>query len=205
MGVFDHLQKGGVFSLQPQKKPQIRKVVQSRPVPAGQSSSARTVPDSEKARARATNKIIPSKSRSTSSETASRLSANDRLRARSGNRRKRPTPEVHLASDDEGDEDDGFSSDASFGTTKRTRIDEGTEIDPKRQIRSVAAFSEGTADESPPFIHAAQVASPGESGEYKRAFEGTEESAEILLQYPSASHEERYIVNSSRTISLQQC
>ena len=139
MGFFDRLQRPGLVSPEPQKKPQIRKVVQKRPIPAGQ---------------------------------------NEQPRARRGNRWKRPIPEVRLTRDDGGEQDDGFSSHAKFRIIKRTRMDEGTEIDPKRQIRSVAALSEGGTDEVPPFIHAAQVTYPPESGEYTRSFEGTEESVE---------------------------
>ena len=189
MGVFDHLQKGGVFSIQPQK-PQIRKVVQARPAPPSRSASSH-VPNHASSRnpSRPVNggKKISPKSRSASTETESRLSRN-RLRTPSGNR-KRPTPEMRLSSDDD-DDDEGDNSDASFDVRKRARIGDATEIDPKRRIRSLAAFSEGHK-ESLPLIQAADVTSSRESGKYRHAFGETEKSARIFLQYPSASQKER--------------
>ena len=96
-----------------------------------------------------------------------------------------------MSDDDDDDNDDGASSDASFDMRKRARVDGGVEIDPKRRIRSFEAFSEGRSGESLPLIDASQIASPGESGKYIHAFEETDKSAQILLQYPSASQKER--------------
>ncbi|OJJ50952.1 hypothetical protein ASPZODRAFT_11797 [Penicilliopsis zonata CBS 506.65] len=187
MGFFDHLQKGGGFSLQP-KKPQIRKVVQTRPAPSSKSTSHATdkspAPSSlsvEKARTREL------KSRSASRDS-DRLHRKERLSTPSRHR-KRATPDQRLSSDDD---DDGVSdTDTSFEVRKRARTSDSPEIDLGRRIRSVKAFSE---EGKRPFsmVHAAEIVSARKSGHFKRAFEESEKSTGILLQYPSASQKERF-------------
>ncbi|KAJ5356202.1 Histone methylation DOT1 [Penicillium concentricum] len=186
MGFFDHLQKGGAgaFSLQP-KKAQIRKVVQTRPAAPTRSvtqpsetRSPRVQSSTERNR-----KAQALKSRSVSSDldarSAKRLGTPSRIR-------KRPTPEQRLSSDD-----DASDSEASFEVHKRARTSASAEPDPNRRLRSVKAFSE---EGSRPFkmIHAADITSGKKAGKFKPAFGAEGKPKEILLQYPSASQQERY-------------
>ncbi|KAJ5107051.1 hypothetical protein N7456_003726 [Penicillium angulare] len=186
MGFFDHLQKGGAFSLQPQKA-QVRKVVQAKPVPKAKpslvqspASSSPRVPSSDRSR-----KTSALKARSVSSDLDARPSKRLNTPTRG---RKRPTPEQRLASDD----DEGISdSDASFEVRKRARTSASEEPDLERRVRSVKAFSEeGTR----PFkmVHAADITSGQKAGKFKPAFGAQDKPAKILLQYPSASQKERY-------------
>lgn len=180
MGFFDHLQKGGAFSLQPQKN-QIRKVVQTRPAPAKsapntpKSRSPRVQPSSERSRKTHAARSVSS---DPDARPSKRLNTPTRVR-------KRPTPEQRLSSDD-----DASDSDASFEVRKRARTSASAEPDPERRVRSVKAFSEeGTR----PFkmVHATDITSTEKPRSFKPAF-GAEKAKEILLQYPSASQKERY-------------
>lgn len=184
MGFFDHLQKGGAFSLQPQKT-QIRKVVQK--APAAPARSATQTSDSRSPRVQSSSersrKTHALKARSVSSDADARPSK----RLTPPNRiRKRPTPETRLSSDD-----DASDSDTSFEVRKRARTSASAEPDPDRRIRSVKAFSdEGTR----PFkmVHAVDITSRQKAGKFKPAFGVEGKPTEILLQYPSASQKERY-------------
>ncbi|KAJ6119698.1 hypothetical protein N7523_003978 [Penicillium sp. IBT 18751x] len=183
MGFFDHLQKGGAFSLQPQKT-QIRKVVQKTPAPARPTTKA---PDSRASRVQSSTersrKTHALKARSVSSDADARP-AN---RQNTPNRiRKRTTPETRLSSDD-----DASDSDTSFEVRKRVRTSASAEPDPERRIRSVKAFSD---EGRRPFkmVHAADITSGQKAGKFKPAFGVAGKPAEILLQYPSASPKERF-------------
>lgn len=198
MGFFDHLQKGGAFSLQPQKN-QIRKVVQTRPAPA---KSAPNTPDSRSSRVQSSSERSRTthavKARSVSSDPAARPSKRLNTPTRV---RKRPTPEQRLSSDD-----DASDSDASFEVRKRARTSASAEPDPERRVRSVKAFSEeGTR----PFkmVHASDITSVQKAGKFKPAF-GAEKAGEILLQYPSASQKEKYghcVISFVRTVLTESC
>ncbi|KAI9928259.1 Nucleosomal histone H3-Lys79 methylase [Aspergillus wentii] len=183
MGFFDHLQKGGSFSLQAQR-PQIRKVVQARPVAPSRSSSQAT--DKAPSRVSSVNgrKTREPESRSVSRDPDQRPSR-QRLNTPSRNR-KRQTPELRLSSDD-----DASDSDTSFEVRKRARTGDSADPDPERRVRSLKAFSE---EGSKPFsmVHAADIVSLQKAGRFKRAFGETDKSTEILLQYPSASQKERF-------------
>ncbi|KAL1999995.1 hypothetical protein VTN02DRAFT_3710 [Thermoascus thermophilus] len=219
MGFFDHLQKGGAFSLQAQK-PQIRKVTQTRPAPAASSSSstkttaaARTASSQTPGNASSSTKNQPPPSPASSSASATSRSrelngkvvrkdvesssSTSRLSTPSSRIRKRPSPAQtqRLSSDDDDSEED-HHTDTSFEVRKRARVSASAEPDPNRRIRSVKAFSE-EGPKTFPMVHAADVvASARKAGrKFKRAFEGSAASdgpAEILLQYPSNSQRERY-------------
>jgi H3 lysine-79-specific histone-lysine N-methyltransferase len=187
MGFFDHLQKGGAFSLQA-KKTQVRKVVQTKPAaptrPTAQtpdSRSPRVPPSSDRSR-----KAHALKARSVSSDADARPSKRLTTPSRP---RKRPTPETRLSSDDD---DDVGDSDTSFEVRKRARTSASAEPDPERRIRSVKAFSE---EGSRPFkmVHAADITSGQKAGKFKPAFGAASKPKEILLQYPSACQKERYV------------
>ncbi|KAJ5713290.1 Histone methylation DOT1 [Penicillium malachiteum] len=186
MGFFDHLQKGGTFSLQPQKS-QVRKVVQARPAPPAKSASQTPV---------ASPRILSSSDRSRKASALKARSVSSDLDTRPTKRlntptrgRKRPTPEQRLSSDD--DDDDVGDSDTSFEVRKRARTSASAEPDPERRIRSVKAFSE---EASRPFkmVHAADISSGQKAGKFKPAFGAQGKPAQILLQYPSASQKERF-------------
>lgn len=188
MGFFDHLQKGGAFSLQPQKA-QVRKVVQTRP--AAPAKPAARTPDPRSPRVQSSSersrKAHALKSRSVSSDP----DAHPSKRSTPSRIRKRPTPEQRLSSDD-----DVSDSDASFEVRKRARTSVSAEPDPERRIRSIKAFSE---EGSRPFkmVHAADITSGQKAGKFKPAFGVEGKPTEILLQYPSASRRERYVVARS--------
>lgn len=187
MGFFDHLQKGGAISLQAQK-PQIRKVVQTRPTPPSRSSSSRTpdqIPSRNSPFYENGKKTRGLKSRSVSTDVEP-PSSKRRLGTPSRTR-KRPTPEQRLSSDDDDDVND---TDTSFDVRKRARLSDGAVSDPERRVRSVKAFSE-EGSKSFPMVHAADIASLQKT-KYKRAFGEAGKPAHILLQYPSASQKERY-------------
>ncbi|KAF4217768.1 hypothetical protein CNMCM8980_008432 [Aspergillus fumigatiaffinis] len=184
MGFFDHLQKGGAFSLQAQR-PQIRKVVQTRPAPPSRPSSHNPVRlSSQTSPPEKTKRPRDSTSRSVSSDPDRRPSK--RLSTPLRNR-KRPTPEQRLSSDD----DDASDTDTSFELRKRARTEDSAEPDLARRIRSLKAFSEENVKPLP-LVHAAEITSKQKAGNFKRAFGGADRPTEILLQYPSASLKERF-------------
>lgn len=219
MGFFDHLQKGGALSLQAQK-PQIRKVIQTRPAPpqAARASSSQTPGGSNKSSSSAASsqKLPPSPASSSSASTINRSrerpngkavgkddsdghsSSKQRLSAATPRIRKRPSPAQtqRLSSDD--DDSDDNNTDTSFEVRKRARVSASAEPDPDRRIRSIEAFSEEEGQEKKPLpmVHAADITAAQKAGRYTRVFEETAaengSSAEILLQYPSASPKERY-------------
>ena len=187
MGFFDHLQKGGAFSLQPQKA-QVRKVVKAQPAPKPKSASQTPVNGSPRvpSSSERNQKASAVKARSVSSDADNRPAKRLNTPARG---RKRPTPDQLLSSDDD---DDVGDSDTSFEVRKRARTSASAEPDPERRIRSVKAFSEeGTR----PFkmVHAVDITSGQRAGKFKPAFGAQGKSATILLQYPSASQKERYV------------
>lgn len=190
MGFFDHLQKGGAFSLQPQK-PQIRKVIQTRPAPVKPRSTTST-PDHSLSRDQSSSernrKASATKARSVSSDLGARSSSRLTTPTRA---RKRRTPEQRLSSDD-----DLSDSDTSFEVRKRARTSASVEPDPKRRIRSIKAFStEGTR----PFkmVHAVDITSGANAGKFKPPFGLESNPGEIALRYPSASQKERYALPSN--------
>lgn len=184
MGFFDHLQKGGAFSLQP-KKPQIRKVVQSRPAPPPSRSVSQTpASSSRRSPAEKVKKARDSISRSASREP-DHTSTKRRLGTPSQSR-KRQTPELRLSSDD-----DDSDTDTSFEVRKRARTEDSAEPDLARRVRSLKAFTEEGVKPLP-MVHAADITSVQKPGSFKPAFGEEGRPTEILLQYPSASPKERY-------------
>lgn len=192
MGFFDHLQKGGAFSLQA-KKTQVRKVVQTKPAaptrPATQTPDSRSPLVQGQSQSRKTHTLKP---RSVSSDIDARPSKRLTTPSRT---RKRPTPDTRLSSDD----DDFSDSDTSFEMRKRARTSASAEPDPERRIRSVKAFSE---EGSRPFkmVHAADITSGQKAGKFKPAFGAVGKPKEILLQYPSASQKERYACQAMSSV-----
>jgi [histone H3]-lysine79 N-trimethyltransferase len=182
-GFFDHLQKGGAFRLQA-KKPQVRKVVQTRPSPVTvQNGPSQLSRSSLKSRSSDQKSKPTAKDLSRSSQP--RLSAPSRIQ-------KRPSPAQKLSSDD-----DASDTDVSFEVRKRVRLSASTEPDLNRRLRSVEAFSEVDSN-AYPIVHAADITSGQKTAsKYKYAFEekgkpAGKKSSEIVLQYPSALPGERY-------------
>jgi [histone H3]-lysine79 N-trimethyltransferase len=196
MGFFDHLQKGGAFSLQP-KKPQIRKVVtQKKPAPQSRSSSAGTTDTrgSPSTGIASTTRTTPSvKSKQIGSQNRdTHLSSKQRLKTTvSRGNLKRPSPIQRLSSDD----DDESDTDASFEVRKRAKLSNSAEPDLSRRIRSVEAFSED-GPKGLAMVHAADITIKKAVGKYKPAFGNatvTENAfPEITLRYPSTFKGERY-------------
>jgi H3 lysine-79-specific histone-lysine N-methyltransferase len=187
MGFFDHLQKGGAFSLQP-KKPQIRKVVQAKAPEPSRSPSVSAAGNGASPLPRSASTTNRSRElngkRNSSRPQHEHPSSKQRLSTPSRNL-KRSSPIQRLSSDDDSD------TDTSFEVRKRVRVSASVEPDLDRRVRSVAAFSK-EGDKALAMVHAADIAFMQVSGKYKRAFEGTGEAAEIVLQYPSALKGERY-------------
>lgn len=183
MGFFDHLQKGGGFSLQP-KKPQIRKVVtQTRPaVPARTSSAAASPAPAASSRSA----VRQSKARPVSGD--SRQNTPQKRLGTAGKIRKRPSPAQRLSSDD-----DDSDTDTSFEVRKRARVSASAEPDPDRRVRDTEMFSE-KGKESFRMVHAADIASLEKPGKFKRAFDKTDKPVDVWLQYPGASQKERYAI-----------
>ncbi|PYH44598.1 histone methyltransferase DOT1 [Aspergillus saccharolyticus JOP 1030-1] len=202
MGFFDHLQKGGAFSLQP-KKPQIRKVVQTRtaPPPTSASRSPSHTPGHHRPSPRTPSTHLKSRDSSSASRSVSRDRA-DLLSSSSKRRlgtpstsynRKRQTPELRLSSSDDDASSDSDAS--SFEVRKRARTGDSAEPDPHRRVRSLKAFvedSSGGGVRRLPMIHAAEIISSQKEGNFKPAFGSSRPLPEILLQYPSNSPKERY-------------
>lgn len=176
MGFFDHLQKGGSFSLQAQK-PQIRKIVQARPAAPSKPTPSQSsrIPSHEKGRKAAVSRDTEPR--------ASKQRSGTPLRTR-----KRQTPELRLSSDD-----DASDTDTSFEVRKRARTDDSAESDPERRVRSLKAFSEEGVK---PFamVHAADITSGKKSENFKPAFGSGGKPTKVFLQYPSASQKERYVI-----------
>lgn len=182
MGFFDHLQRGGAFTLKPQK-PQVRKVVQPRRAPSSTSNTPERAPS--RAYSSSDQRGTTLGSRSVSRDLGRRASSNRTTPLRA---RKRQTPEQRLSSDDDDDADD---TDTSFEVRKRARTGGSAEPDPDRRLRSLKAFSEDAAREFD-MVHAADITSVQKAGQFTPTFEGGENSEDVLLQYPSASQKERY-------------
>ena len=101
-------------------------------------------------------------------------------------KRNSPLPQRLESSSESGD------SDGSPGWSRRQAdAVRSTEPDLARHVRSQEAFVEG--GERFLMVHAADIASLDKPGKFAPAFGGPSESAGILLlQYPSASQQERY-------------
>lgn len=166
------------------KKPQIRKVVQTRPAAPSRSSSQ--TPSSAPPRASSVDKNRHSRSQRSSASRDSEPPASKRRLGTPLQSRKRQTPELRLSSDD-----DASDTDASFEVRKRARTSDSAEPDLERRIRSLKAFTED-AVKSLPMVHAAEITSVRKPGNFQPAFGRTDQPAEVLLQYPSASPKERY-------------
>lgn len=185
MGFFDHLQKGGAFSLQP-KKPQIRKVVtQKKPPPPQSRASTDSTPTSSPAPQAASN--VKSK-HAISQRREAQLASSQRLKPRTSRNLKRPSPVLRLSSDD-----DDSDTDTSFEVRKRAKLTDSAEPDFSRRIRSAEAFSNDEPKKLA-MVHAANIISAKAPGKYKPAFGNEAENSfiEIELRYPSTFKGERY-------------
>ncbi|KAH8705083.1 S-adenosyl-L-methionine-dependent methyltransferase [Talaromyces proteolyticus] len=188
MGFFDHLQKGGAFSLQA-KKPQIRKVVsQTKPTPQSRSSSAPTTDTDSSPLARpaySTNRAAREVNSRQPSTQKNALLPKQRAKPRN---LKRPSPILRLSSDD-----DDSDTDASFEVRKRTKLSANEEPDLDRDIRASEAYSK-EGPKALAMVHAADITSQKPAGKYTPVFgkEKSETAIEIKLQYPTALKGERY-------------
>ena len=178
MGFFDHIQRKGQTALKSQTSQIRRETVSTAPDPR-----KRFVPTPQR----------PKTDNVRSSQGLKRTEpASTSLKPRRQDSRKRILPaqqRFDTSSDDSG-------SDASLGASrKRVKTSAETEPDLKRQVRCQKAFSE-VDDTVFPMVHAADIASVDISSKFIAAFGEPIDCAEIELQYPSASHGERYVVLS---------
>lgn len=190
MGFFDHIQKKGQTALKPQTSQIRRETISAAPDPR-----KRFIPTPQRLNS---DDSRPSKGLKRNGPTSTSL------KARRQDLRKRISPvQQHFdtSSDDSG-------TDVSLGASrKRIKTSTETEPDLKRQFRCPNAFLENE-DASFPMVHAADFASVDKSGKFVAAFEGLTGCTAIELQYPSASHKERYVVPnhpSRAAIALTAC
>ncbi|MCJ1249682.1 Nucleosomal histone H3-Lys79 methylase [Trapelia coarctata] len=76
---------------------------------------------------------------------------------------------------------------------------EAHDLDTKRRVRCREAFSEDKKGDLS-MVHAADITSLDRATKYVLAFEGASESSEVILQYPSASPRERYLLVKPKII-----
>lgn len=113
-------------------------------------------------------------------------------RARSEKRKRASPAQIPLESNSEGSSSDGDILEAR----KRPKNSVSAEPDVTRRIRSLLAFSEeegGAFD----MIHAESIASAS-SVKYEPALGEGPGQPQLLLQYPSASQQERYVPERKR-------
>lgn len=176
MGFFDHLQPKGRKALKPEP-PRIRKEVDhSTPPPARRIGTPTST--------RASTPVLPNRL----ARKRARLDVKAPA-SRSPKPRKRTVSEQPRL---ESDSDDDGSAQAFDQPNKRVRLSGDVDHDETRRLRCQSAFLEDE-DAKFPMIHAADIASLNMSTKYKPAFPGSLESHSALIQYPSASHPEKYV------------
>ncbi|PGH19449.1 histone-lysine N-methyltransferase, H3 lysine-79 specific [Polytolypa hystricis UAMH7299] len=203
MGFFDHLQKKGSVTIQPQRT-QIRKV-ESKPaakpparVPSVSStkntnSNINGVADSQSRvrpvkRSRESSRTLPASRDQTPSRSSTPLSRRSKSVVR-----KRPSPIQRLSSSD-----DDSDSDASLSAHKRVKASVSAEPDLERRIRSSEAFSEDGETEFA-MVHAVDITLGSKHEEFKSVFvEETEKPATIGIRYPGAPQPEQYQIVAPR-------
>ncbi|MCJ1478795.1 Nucleosomal histone H3-Lys79 methylase [Lambiella insularis] len=122
--------------------------------------------------------------------TTTRLVKNQNVRPR-----KRQTPSQGRtdfgSEESEGEED-------QQGLRKKLKPGLEQKSDLKRHVRNEKAFSEED-DGIFPMVHAGDIPFLDKATKYIPAFEGLPENTELLLQYPSVSQRERYLLVKPRT------
>lgn len=99
--------------------------------------------------------------------------------------KKRPSPaQLRLQSDS----DDDSEREEDTEQRKKVKLSAEPEVDTRRQIRSLKAFS-ADQDGRFPMVHAADIASLNTSTKYKAAFSQAQFTT-VAIQYPSASQAE---------------
>lgn len=190
MSFFDHLRKPGSLAIKPQGS-QIRKEV-IRPSPDSAFQRRTTFPS--KGSISSSLKIprqLNGSPRSKEIGLKRTLDESKSLKPGKNKSRKRPSPvQQRLQSSSEGSDSEEF-----IGISrKKARSCRSAEPDVRRRVRSQKAFSEddGLFD----MVHAADIASLDKPNKFTPAFDASARSAEILLlQYPSASQQERYEIH----------
>lgn len=193
MSFFDHLRKPGAPAIKPQGSQIRREVIKITP----NAPSYQTKPVPSKSGIRSALKPAQQPNGSShSSGVARKRTLDESTTQRPGNRKARrhnsPVPQRLQSSSESSD------SDASPGWSRR-QVEgvRSTEPDLTRHVRSQEAFTKGDNDFL--MVHAADIASLDKPGKFAPAFGGPSESAGILLlQYPSASQQERYGIYPQR-------
>lgn len=187
MGFFDHLRKPGAPAIKPQGSQIRREVIQTKP--NAQPYHRNSIPSKNGIRSGLKSAQQPNGS-SHSTGIVRKRTLHESTSQRPGNKKARkrnsPVPQRLLSSSESSD------SDVSPGWSRRqAETVRGTEPDLARQVRSQEAFAE--AGEDFLMVHAAEIASLDKPSKFAPAFGGPSQSAGILLlQYPSASQQERY-------------
>ena len=175
MGFFDYLQKPGAKSIK-QQPLKIRKEVVKTDATHARTSLA---PSKPRMNGRLLSPNEHSKKRAYQGPTTP-------LSRTAGSRKQRGTPETaQKFSSDESDSDNAENT-----SSKKAKHSVSCELDTKRHVRSVEAFSENNADYFP-VVHAADITSVDTSIKFVPAWEGLTQRADVLLQYPSNSQPER--------------
>lgn len=187
MSFFDHLRKPGAPVIKPQTLQVRREVIKVAPnAPFYQRKFVTSTNG-----IRPTLKVAQQPNRSSrTTGTAHKRTLEESTTQRPGNKKARkrnsPVPQRLQSSSDSSD------GDASPEWSRRqSQTVRSTEPDLARHVRSQEAFAKGSQDVS--MVHAADIASLDKPGKFAPAFDGPSQTCQILLlQYPSASQQERY-------------
>ena len=187
MSFFDHLRKPGAPAIKPQGSQIRREVIK---ITSNAPSYQRNPVPSKNAIRPALKSTQQPNGSSRSTGIARKRTQDESALTRPGNKKARkrnsPVPQ-RLQSSSEGSD-----SDVSPGWSRPpAEVARSTEPDLARHVRSQEAYTEGAEDF--PMVHAADIASLDKPSKFAPAFGGQCESRGILLlQYPSASQQERY-------------
>lgn len=187
MSFFDHLRKPGAPAIKPQGSQIRREVIK---IASNASSYPRNPLPSKNAIRPALKSAQQPNGSSRSTGLARKRSQDESTATRPGNKKARkrlsPLPQRLQSSSESSD------NDVSPGWSRPSaEIARSTEPDLARQVRSQEAYTEG--GEAFLMVHAADIASLDKPSKFAPAFGDLCESAGVLLlQYPSASQQERY-------------
>lgn len=187
MSFFDHLRKPGAPAIKPQGSQIRREVIQTTlNAPPHQRNSVLSRNGIRSALKSAQQPSGSSRSKGILRKRTLDESTSKRPGPQKARKRNSPLPQRLQSSSESSD------SDVSLVWSRRqAEVVRSTEPDLARQVRFLEAFAEGGEDFR--MVHAADIASLDTPSKFAPAFGGPSQSAGILLlQYPSASQQERY-------------
>ena len=175
MGFFDHIQKKGSTAIKAQPA-QVRK---ERVLTPGRTRKTQN----------STLPLLPRAKPKVPNAKRGKNSAHQTSKPRAQSSRKRASSaQARLESDSDESSTDGALQDSR----KRVRQSTDVEVDTKRQVRCLKAFSNEDGGLFP-MVRAADIASLSKPIKYRAAFPEFPQAKEIFLQYPSASQRERFV------------